>query len=300
MSKISVRHALLAAIAILLVVACKDAALPPVAPTRNVDPGFPSVSADPLPLDVAVLDGDVPRVKALLDGGAQPNARWSSHGDRFALQDAIEAAQFGGSSRNRSDIVRLLLAHGADPNARWCPFESRGTRDAHLRGCTTEEATTPLIAAAVRDQGDTVYRLLDAGADPRSEDWSGRRAIDYARSGFVFDLIAAAMFPEPATRRPALFQYLRVQAARTGDTPLSVVFTRDGPPSPASTPAAQRCAAPACHDPRAEVVQRILELGADPNERLAGGETVLTIARRYNAPQVVDVLVRHGALNPAP
>ena len=46
--------------------------------------------SDPLPLNHAVLKDDIVTVRALLEAHADPNARWSAHGDHIALQEAIE------------------------------------------------------------------------------------------------------------------------------------------------------------------------------------------------------------------
>src|SRR4051812_30517183 len=48
-------------------------------------------AGDPLPLDNAVMRDDPALVLGLLEAHADPSARWSSHGDRFPLQDALEA-----------------------------------------------------------------------------------------------------------------------------------------------------------------------------------------------------------------
>jgi ankyrin repeat protein len=222
------------------------------------------------------------------------NARWGPHGDYFPLQWAIAGNYYEGDRHHRSEIVRLLLSHGADPNAGWCPFESRGypggprSKDS----CATDAPDRPLIAATVRDQADTVYRLLDAGADPRLEDWSGQIAIDYARSEVVFQLLAAALFPDSSSRPMSLLGYLRDRAARTGDTPLSNVFTRGlplPPPPPASTKEARS------DDAHAEMVRRLIELGADPNERMTEGETSLMAAAAFRELGVATVLLEHGA-----
>src|ERR1700752_4420296 len=94
------------AFAALLAAACVPAAGPlPSVEGRSVwrDPiardhreGFPSESEyAPTQLAQAVLDDDVDRVRSLLDGGADPNARWTQRGDRFPLFEAIEASNYG-------------------------------------------------------------------------------------------------------------------------------------------------------------------------------------------------------------
>ena len=139
---------------------------------------------DPLPLDVAVLTDAPARVRALLAAHADPNARWSSNGDRFPLQEAIEARSYGRTLTHRLEIIGMLLQHGADPNARWCPFETRGGR----MGCTSAAGVTPLIMAAARDDAELMSLLKDAGADLRLKDFNGDTALNPVHSRPLFHL----------------------------------------------------------------------------------------------------------------
>ena len=178
--------------------------LPKTPPPAAFGNGYPHVSEDPLPLDTAIFRQEPARVRALLEQGADPNVRWSSHGDRFPLEEAIELDRSYGvlSPAYRGEIVRLLLDHGADPNARWCPFESRteAFEASGIHGCTSDGGITPLMAASARDEADTVYLLLDAGADPTLEDVNGATAMDCAHSDVVFSLLQARMFPDKRSR----------------------------------------------------------------------------------------------------
>lgn len=157
-------------------------------------------SDSPLALDVAVLLDRPDVVRALLEAGADPNARWTSRGDRFPLQDAIEPG-FSLSHVHRREIIGMLLRSDADPNARWCPFESRMGVPPLMPACESKGGVTPLIAAAFYDQADTTYLLLDAGADPALTDGQGFSALDYAKGRAVFELLLAARSSDPAMRR---------------------------------------------------------------------------------------------------
>ncbi len=102
--------------------------------------------------------GNVDRVRALIDSGADVNVR--NHKGQSALHCAAKAG-FG-------DIVALLLAHGADVNA----------RDA--------QGETPLATAlrsTVKDKAkliDVVRLIVDAGADIDHADHKGRTPRDIA------------------------------------------------------------------------------------------------------------------------
>jgi len=161
-----------------------------------------------------VIGDDLARVESLLAAGADPNVRWGRLGDRFPLQDAIQAMQFprhDSPPPNRDAIIRALLAHGADPNARFCFSESRrsvqdvllGVNPSPVLPCYSQLATTVLMAAVLHGQPATVYRLLDAGADPHAVDWNYNTALDLAPTDLIHQLLLAAAYPGPDGERQA-------------------------------------------------------------------------------------------------
>jgi ankyrin repeat protein len=266
-----------------------------VAIRRAADAGADFTCGDafgPMPLDDEIMTGRPDRVEALLEAGADPNARWSPLGDRHPLQEAIYKHP---SDRDRREFVRLLLRHGADPNARWCPFESRAG-PGNLLGCSSAEGMTPLIMAAVSNQADSTYLLLDAGADPTLTDSSGASALDYAHSDAVFQLLVAAQFRDLASRHASALRYLterELQGFVPGpwdqtalSTALSGFFAQQFP-SPPSQGVSSR---------PGDRVRLILSLGADPNERMTWGvdwtPLALALAQERSA---VESLLRHGA-----
>ncbi|WP_053690942.1 ankyrin repeat domain-containing protein [Streptomyces sp. WM6372] len=111
-------------------------------------------------LFAAIMQSDVPRVRAALRAGADPHRP-----DTGGTTPLYEAAVSG-----RTQIVRLLLEAGVSP-------------DAESRGVGAEG--TPLCAAACWGDAETVRELLAHGADPnlREDDGAGRSPLEWANDG---------------------------------------------------------------------------------------------------------------------
>ena len=109
------------------------------------------------PLMKAAARGDNDQVKALLDGGADPNANKGA-----ALFAAVQA--------NKFDTVKLLLSRGAKPDAQGadlCPPPQQGFLSSTFLGskpATPMQAST-LIVATHAGGIKIMQALLDAGAD---------------------------------------------------------------------------------------------------------------------------------------
>jgi cytohesin len=112
----------------------------PAAPPLQGIPGAPSPRIHP-----AALDGDLDRVKALLDAGTDVNAKDNGG------QTPLHWAACGG----HKTVVELLLARGANVNA---ADSGRGT---------------PLHDAAGNGHREVVQMLLAKGADPEPRDDEG-------------------------------------------------------------------------------------------------------------------------------
>jgi ankyrin repeat protein len=139
----------------------------------------------------AAFDGDVERVKKLLEKGENPNAK-----NKTGRTPLHVAAYMG-----HVEVVRLLLEHGADPNAK--------DKDGHtpLHDATSggyvdvvklllkhgaspnaqnKDGETPLHDAAYRGHVDVVRLLLERGADPNAKDKDGWTPLHWAASeGYV-------------------------------------------------------------------------------------------------------------------
>jgi ankyrin repeat protein len=227
------------------------------------------------------------------------------------MQEAIDCT--GGWSRSasclhRAEIVRLLLRYGSDPNGRWCPFESRLSDGGFP--CTSATGVTPLMMAAARDQADTTYLLLDAGADLKLEDTAGGNALDYAWGEAVFQLLLPALFPDLATREAEALSYLTECGARKpgpwnqtalGSAILGSDFPSPEPPPPPppsgwkrsskTTPSRRSLSI------RAQRIGRLLDIGADPDQRTSPSIDWTPVALAISAgdPEALEVLLVRGA-----
>lgn len=106
------------------------------------------------PLGLAAARADVPMMRALLAGGADPDATGA-----WQLTPLAAAAQ---SCAAGVSVVAILLSSGADPD-----LPAPGHR-------------TPLLIAAQKGRGDLIAVLAAAGADGDAVDGFGEGALNYA------------------------------------------------------------------------------------------------------------------------
>lgn len=90
--------------------------------------------------------GDISKVRALLDAGADPNANKASYGHMTALHRA--------ALYNRLDVAKLLIERGADVNPLAYTAFPKGS------------VGTPLHFAACAGANAVAQLLLERGADP--------------------------------------------------------------------------------------------------------------------------------------
>ena len=156
---------------------------------------------NPLPLAVAVCDGDIDRVEALLDDNEPINKR--DYKGRTALVLALLSTEL--------DIAHLLLRRGADPNlhdargrlplnlALHLPdldlverLMDRGTRlDADRKGLT------PLHLAAARGCAGIVSRLMQQGASLDARQKAGSTPLHLAAANKRLEATRALLRGQP-------------------------------------------------------------------------------------------------------
>ena len=276
--------------------------------------------ADPLRLIDAVKAGDSPTVRALLDQGVDVTAAapdgstallWASYRDDLetaqlllAADAAVDAANDLGvtpvwaASENRSvAMVELLLGADADPNLALLSGETAvmvaarsGSADVVARlaragavlNLSATRGQTALMWAAAQRHADVVATLVEHGADvhQRSDVWSQVMAVP----------------PHSRTKRdiphggntPLMF------AARAGDLASARHLVAAGANVDAADAWGMSATAIAAHGGHTELVELLLEDGADPNAAAAGVAPLHNAVMRNDARMVV-ALLEHDA-----
>jgi len=218
---------------------------------------------NPLPLAVAVCDGDIQRVEALLDENEPINKR--DYKGRTALVLALLSMEM--------DIARLLLERGADPNL----HDAKGRLPLNLalqlpdlelvemlmdRGARLDAADrkglAPLHLAAARGCAGIVARLMERGASLDARDGAGSTPLHLAAANNRLEATRALLLRKPELE-------IRNDAEQT---PL-LVAVKAGANG---------------------VVKLLLDQGADPHAHTRFGTTPLDLAYRERNYEVVGLI----------
>ena len=208
------------------------------------------------PLWTASLNGSAAMVGRLLQAGANPNAALL-----LGETPLMVAARSG-----NADVVKQLLAKGANVNTR----AARGQ--------------TALMWAVAQKHPDVVKVLLEHGADvqARSESWSQVEAVsphghpDYNRA------------IQYGNNTPLMF------AARVGDLGSAKLLVASGANVNDQDARGISVLVLAAHSGFRDVVEFLLEAGADPNSSTAGFTALHEAVMRRDEP-LVKTLLAHGA-----
>jgi len=211
----------------------------------------------------------------LLDRGASVDAR-----DRLGARPLSHAARPG-----HLEMVDLLLQRGAPINARDLAGSTalyvaaeRGQAavvqrlidkgaDVDLKG---RSGASPIAAAAFAGRALIVKMLLTHGADGRTPDDTGKPPIVYAAASGQLDIV-----------KQLLALNIDVNARYAND--LSLLMWASGPDEQVAEEQAR------------EIVSYLLDAGAHIDDQDARGRTALMIAAEGNRPEIVKVLLAHGA-----
>ena len=145
----------------------------------------------------ATRDGDILRVRALLDSGVDPN---------IIDNDGITSLHYA-SLNSDTDIVRLLLNRGTDPNIRdnygFTPLMMASIKSdtviikmlldngAYLNNIANSlgDGVTSLMMAASNGRTQIVKMLLERGAEPNIRDKYGKTSLMMASSQGHNDIV---------------------------------------------------------------------------------------------------------------
>lgn len=264
---------------------------------------FPNT--DVTPLMVTAYRGYAEVAEILLEHGIEPNAQRARDGTTalmFALQnfhaevaesllqhgadvnmtnEAGGTALLAAASWGKPTIVQLLLDYGANPHIRtkngWTTLMSAAKGHVEttqllleygvdVNAIVTggrEKGKTALIIAIQWGQPDVVKLLLEHGADVNIKTETGKTALDIAMSK---------------------------QDIHEVDKVKIMYFLKQGKTTP------NEDLLYAAHIGDLQLVQKALQQGANPNTRRShDGWTALIVAAWWGQPEVIELLLQHGA-----
>lgn len=244
------------------------------------------------PLITAIDRGNAQIVRLLVEAGADVNP-WG--GDHPWGHSLLDEAQFYGDA----EIIRVLADAGAE--SAWpddeaplpsneieafYPTDASGLRDATIDGDADVVRTLiedgvnvnakdaggeSILASAIiyQDDPEIVQILVDAGADVNAKDNYGNPVLFWAIS-----------FSDWGAGSKAILQIL-VDAgadvnAKDGGYGNPILFS-------------------AIEDANLEIVGILVNAGADVNAKDVGGESLLSWAKRWENPEIIQILVDAGA-----
>jgi len=208
------------------------------------------------PLWIASQNGSVPMVEKLLEAGATPNAPLLS-----GETPLMVAARSGSTG-----VVELLLARGAE-------LEARGTR-----------GQTALMWAAAQQHADVVELLLARGADV------------HAQSDVWSQIMGVLPHGQPENNRAISHggNTALMFAVRVGDLPSARLLVAAGADVDDADAGGVSAVTLAAHSGYTDLVEFLLEHGADANSATAGF-TALHAAIMRRDETMARALLTHGA-----
>ncbi len=224
---------------------------------EGADPGA-ATDLGATPLWSAALNGSSAMARILLRAGADPGAA-------LILGETVlmTAARSG-----NADVVGQLLAEGADPNL------------------SAARGQTALMWAAAQGHSDVVRELLayDADVHARSDVWRELHKTDLQQAGHRDYQI----WIQQGGNTPLMF------AVRAGDLASAVMLVTAGADVNVESAYGIDATALAAHSNHADLVEFLLQSGANPNAS-KGGYAALHAAILRGNERAVRALLAHGA-----
>ena len=153
-----------------------------------------------------------------------------------------------------------------------------------------EHGLSAVLTARYHRQGEALEALLAAGPELDVLDAAATGRLDVLRAHLEAD-------PEAlAARSPEGFTPLHLAACFGGGAAVRLLLAAGmDPNADADNPPHVRPLHSATAVRDHDAVQALLEAGADPNVRQEGGFTPLLAAAHHDDPELVELLLRHGA-----
>ncbi len=276
------------------------------------------------PLIAAAKEADWPEVRALLAGGADPNARygdgtsalhWASYWDHLeAARILIDAGAdpsaetdlgvtplWPAAENGSASMTALLLEAGADPGSRLLSGE------------------TLVMTAARSGDPEVVRRLIEGGADPNGRATRGQTALMWAASQGHAEVVELLLEhgADVHARTELRAQYMKTDkgqeshpdyqvwvnqgantplmfAVRSGHLRAAELLVGAGSDVNAVSAFGITPTIMAVHGGNSELVELLLDRGGDPNS-MEAGHTALHVAVLRGDVDAVSVLLARGA-----
>jgi ankyrin repeat protein len=251
------------------------------------------------PLMYAVLYSDAAAVRALLDGGADPNVRndagavalmWAANDvektrlllDRGAKveaksDDGRTALLIAAGLRGAAPVVKLLLDRGANLS---------------MKAPGLGGETNPLLEAATAGDAAIVRLLVERGADVKAVGYVGLAFTLHAHCVECFDILVKSMDPQTVT-----FAALVASPPLGDGTSLMRLLDRGADPAVKDQEGSSILMRVGSSDLfPVDVIKALIARGVDVNTANGAGATALNIAKRNgHTTPVVDLLLKAGA-----
>ena len=252
-----------------------------IAAGADVNMAVPELEDDPsafgdCPLNAAATRGHADCVRLLIGAGADPNRNVPPEGGQFPLLMAAE--------NGHTDIVGMLIDAGADVS--WI---------------NPENGTHALGGAVLRGHVEIVNLLLEAGADPNIESSGyGGPVITFAAHGGHLAIVRRLIEHGAATDAAGaeFGNTALILASNQGHTDIVDTLLQRGADPRKINPNGSDALLAAVMGGNAGCVRLLLEAGANPNRTYpvdAGEVPILIIASEKGGPEIVRLLLEHGA-----